>query len=522
MSRTSSRVAASVAAVILAVTAVLALLAAQVHMRAEEDLLQRQVEQAGTVLTAGVDALTAQLADAAQVATATGGNPVPFSVFAEARAAATPGLSLSLWRLADDGRVEQVAAEGPGQAGPDDDGFAGFLTGVPADGELAVAGIRGEFPGSVGYALRPPPDAAGLVVYAETPLPPDRRIQDQPEDEAFGGLDFGVYLGDGTDTGDLLYSTGPVPVPGDTARTSVPFGDTSITVVGAATDDLTGTLSAALPWIVLGVGVALAAAAAATAATIGRRRAEAERLAAENERLYRQQRGIAGTLQHALLPGDPAVEGLEVAARYVAGVDDLDVGGDWYDVVDCGAGRCVFVVGDISGRGLRAATTMAELRFAVRAYLAQGDDIDVVLGKLRRLLDVGADHSFATVLIGDLDAAARRVRLACAGHFPPVLVAGGSARSLPVRIARPIGLEDPDPAAAAVLDVPAAGTLLVFTDGLVERRGEDLDTGLQRLRDAAAGRDGEPLPQALDGLMRDLGAAGGQDDTVLLGIRWAR
>jgi serine phosphatase RsbU (regulator of sigma subunit) len=515
------RVAALVAVVVLGFTAVLAVLAGQVNARAERDLLHRQVAQAGTVLTTQIAVLTTQLADAGQVATATGADPGAFQRFAAARIAGSSGLSLSLWRIGDGGQVQRLAVQGPEPAGPEGDGFTAFLTGVPADGTLAVTGILPGEPARLGYALRPAGDTADLALYAESALPPNRRIQ-VPPDQAFGGLDFGVYLGRGTGADQLLYSTGPVPIFGDTARTSVPFGDTAITVVASSPTSLTGGLSSALPWVVLGAGVLLAAAAAATTAAIVRRRAQAERLAVENERLYRQQRGIAGALQHALLPEVPTLDGLEVAARYVAGVDELEVGGDWYDVVARAPGCCVFVVGDISGRGLPAATTMAELRFAVRAYLAQGDDITVVLTKLRRLLDVGTDHQFATVLLGELNTGTGRLRLVNAGHFPPLLIADGSARSLEVPVTPPVGVDAPAPSRAADFALPAAGTMLVFTDGLVERRGEVIDTGLDRLSAATAGLDGQPLPQALDDLMRALAVDGARDDTVLLGMRWAR
>ncbi|WP_324277893.1 SpoIIE family protein phosphatase [Blastococcus brunescens] len=186
---------------------------------------------------------------------------------------------------------------------------------------------------------------------------------------------------------------------------------------------------------------------------VSRRRLIAERLAAENERLYRQQRGIAGTLQHALLPVVPDIGGVEVAARYVAGVDELEVGGDWYDVIARAPGCCVFVVGDISGRGLPAATTMAALRFAVRAFVSEGHDIEVVMAKLRGLLDIETDHQFATVLLGELDASAGRLRLVSAGHFAPVLLTADGATLLECPTAPPVGLPDDMPPPAAVVTV---------------------------------------------------------------------
>jgi len=360
-----------------------------------------------------------------------------------------------------------------------------------------------------------------LVIYSETPVSPAPQNR-PPDDAAFGGLDFAVYLGESLDTDQLLLSTAPAPIGGATETATLTFGDTVLTVVGAAPNQLTGALPAVLPWIVLGVGVALAVAGAATVETLGRRRAVAEGLAADNERLYHQQRGIAGTLQRAMLPEVPKVDGLEVAARYVAGVDELEVGGDWYDLIPRGPGCCVFVVGDISGRGLPAATTMAALRFAVRAYLAQGDDIATVMGKLGPLLDVDTDHQFATVLIGEVDTGGGWLRLVCAGHFPPLLVTDGHAELLDCPVAPPIGVAPEHQPVVTELRLPRSGTLLAFTDGLVERRGEVIDTGLVRLTDAAAAVDGQPLDAMIGQMMQTLTAESGTDDTVLVGLRWTR
>jgi len=359
------------------------------------------------------------------------------------------------------------------------------------------------------------------VIYAETVVSAEPQPTD-PEDVAFGGLDFAVYLGQTADPEQLLLSTAPAPIGGDTQTATLPFGDTVLTVVGAAPGSLTGALSTALPWIVLGVGSVLAGVSGAGVAALSRRRAVAERLAADNAKLYQQQRSIAGTLQHAMLPEVPKLDGIEVAARYVAGVDELDVGGDWFDLIPRGPSCCVFVIGDISGRGLPAATTMAALRFAVRAYLAQGDDIDTVLAKLHRLLDVDTDHQFATVLIGELDINAGRLRLVSAGHFPPLLVVDGHAEVLSCPVAPPVGVATPAPPPVTELRLPPSGTLLAFTDGLVERRGEVIDTGLARLRNATVTVDALRLEDLVDELMRSQTADGGKDDTVLVGLRWTR
>jgi serine phosphatase RsbU (regulator of sigma subunit)/anti-sigma regulatory factor (Ser/Thr protein kinase) len=508
------RLSIVVAAVVLTIALPLAWLASVVNANNNERLLAQQVDQIATLLSTQVAVIQTQMADAGQVAVQTNGRPGPFTRFAAATVAA-PEMSLSLWRVTGS-QVEQLALHGPDPQQPVG-GSASFLAGLQPTGQLSVAGIIQTPEPRLAYALMPAGESSGLVVYAEVPL--NRRIS-VPSGEAFSGLDMAAYLGRTTSADQLVQTTAPIPIRGDTATTRVPFGDSEFTIVAAAQAGLTGPLSAALPWIVLGVGGVLAVAGAATAGSLSRRRAVAERLAADNEQLYRQQRGIAGTLQHALLPDVPTVDGVEVAARYVAGVDELEVGGDWYDVIPGPSGRSVFVVGDISGRGLPAATTMAALRFAVRAYVAQGDDIATVLTRLRGLLDVHVDHQFATVLLGELDPAAGLVRIVSAGHFGPLLIADGRAEFLDCPVAPPVGVGASAPPVVTETPVPRSGTLLAFTDGAVERRGEVIDTGLERLRSTAAAAGGESLATVLDHLMQMPTANGGRDDTVILGLRW--
>jgi serine phosphatase RsbU (regulator of sigma subunit) len=492
----------------------LAWLASAVNANNNHRLLTQQVDQVATLLSTQVAVIQTQMADAGQVATATDGRPGPFTSFAAATVA-SPAMSLSLWRVSGD-QVEQLAVHGPAPLVPADRA-ASFLTGLRPTGQLSVAGIIQEPEPRLTYALMPAGGNEGLVVYAEVPL--NRRVSVETG-QAFGGLDLAAYLGQTPSADQLIQTTAPLPIRGDTAVTRIPFGDSAFTIVAASPTGLTGPLSAALPWIVLGVGGVLALAGGATAGSLSRRRAVAERLAADNEQLYRQQRGIAGTLQHALLPEVPSVDGVEVAARYVAGVDELEVGGDWYDVIPGPSGRSVFVVGDISGRGLPAATTMAALRFAVRAYVAQGDDIATVLTRLRSLLDISVDHQFATVLLGELDPGAGLIRVVSAGHFGPLLISDGRAEFLDCPVAPPVGVATPVAPAVAEARVSGPTTLLAFTDGAVERRREVLDVGLERLRSTAAAASAESLPTVLDRLMQMPTVNGGRDDTVILGLRW--
>jgi serine phosphatase RsbU (regulator of sigma subunit)/anti-sigma regulatory factor (Ser/Thr protein kinase) len=511
--RAPRRFSVVVTAVVLALVLGLSWLASVVNARNSERLLHQQVVQVATLLTTQLANGQTQMSDAGQVAIATGGQSGPFTRFADATIA-SPAASLSLWRMSGD-QPQRLALHGPDPQLPPG-GPASFFSTLAPNGQLTIAGIVQDPEPRLAYALMPRGDT-GLVVYAETPL--NRRVSVEAG-AAFGGLDLAAYLGSTQDADQLLQTTAPLPIRGDTATVQVPFANTSFTIVAAARTGLTGPLSAALPWIVLGVGGALALAVGATVETLSRRRAMAEALAADNQRLYQEQRGIARTLQHALLPEVPRVDRVEVAARYVAGVDELEVGGDWYDVITRPSGSCVFVVGDVSGQGLPAATTMAALRFAVRAYLAQDDDIATVLTRLRSLLDITVDHQFATVLLGELDPATGLVRLVSAGHFAPLLLSDGRAELLECPVAPPVGVATTAAPAVAELRVSGPATLLAFTDGAVERRGEIIDTGLERLRSTAAAAGDRPLPTVLDRLMDATSAQGGRDDTVILGLRW--
>ncbi|HEX7355818.1 MAG TPA: PP2C family protein-serine/threonine phosphatase, partial [Mycobacteriales bacterium] len=403
-----------------------------------------------------------------------------------------------------------------------------FATVKPSAATFVTPVLAGDSPKPrFGYAVQAPGDTKGLVVYAERFLPPQRHI-DLPPTSPFAGLLLAVYLGRGAHEPQLLEATAPTPIQGRTRTETVPFGNSALTVVGASPQQLAGQLSAALPWIVLFLGLALAVGGGATVEYVGRKRALAERLAGENERLFHEQRDIAATLQHALLPDLPVADGsgpdapaLEVAARYLPGVSGTEVGGDWYDVVldEDDPARCVFVVGDVSGRGLVAATTMAGLRFAIRAYLAQGDDIATVLGKLDRLLPFEDKHQFATVLVGELDGRAGRLRLVSAGHFAPLLLTPEGARFVDCRVRPPVGVEHTPPPPVSI-EVSGPATLVAFTDGLVERPGEVLDIGLERLRAAALAATDGPLDDLMQTLTRAMVPDGTEDDAVILGLRW--
>ena len=244
-----------------------------------------------------------------------------------------------------------------------------------------------------------------------------------------------------------------------------------------------------------------------------------EDIADENRRLYSEQRTIAQTLQHALLPERlPQIDGVETSARYEAGVEGVDIGGDWYDLIALDDHRMLLVVGDVSGRGVRAAATMASLRYAIHAYAAQDDPPAMILTKLSKLVNVGATGQLATILCALLDVEAHELTVTSAGHLPPLLISNGTGTFIQSAVGVPIGVNAGSTYTSTAVSTPPAATLLAFTDGLVERRGESIDTGLARLQHAATADQCE-LDDLLSKLLDEL-RDGGDDDTAIAGLRW--
>jgi anti-sigma regulatory factor (Ser/Thr protein kinase) len=222
------------------------------------------------------------------------------------------------------------------------------------------------------------------------------------------------------------------------------------------------------------------------------------------------------TLQRSLLPAQiPSTEELEIAARYSAGAEDTDVGGDWYDVIALGAGRLAVVIGDVMGRGVPAAAVMGQLRTAARTCakldLGPAEVVDVLDGLLA---DLDQD-SIATCLYAAFDPHSRELRVASAGHPPPVLRSpDGGVRTLDLEVSAPLGLGDAKREASVLL--PPGSVLALYTDGLIEVRGSDLGSGIAGLCRAVA--DG---PQGLEALADAVMATvpDGDDDVALLLLR---
>lgn len=244
-------------------------------------------------------------------------------------------------------------------------------------------------------------------------------------------------------------------------------------------------------------------------------------LAIDHLRLYEREHRIAETLQRSLLPERlPSLPGLEVAARYQPAASESEVGGDWYDVIAMPGGRVGLVMGDVAGKGLAAASMVGRLRSAMRAYALEGHSPADVVDRLNQLVwSEIEDGHMTTMVYVVLDPLEGRVTWVNAGHLPPLAVTSdGIARFLDGPSSVPLGVMSYPAYEAAETEMPLGGTVLLYTDGLVERPGELLDHGLDRL--SAAVRGQRVGPQALcDHVLEQLvPAAGASDDVALLAL----
>ncbi len=274
----------------------------------------------------------------------------------------------------------------------------------------------------------------------------------------------------------------------------------------------------------------------------------------DNARLYRREHERALILQRSLLPpGDPEASGLDIACRYLPGTAATEVGGDWFDVIELPGHRTALVVGDVMGRGLRAAVAMGELRTAVRTLalldlepaevLSALDEIASGLGtpggparafstggggqQSRRPSGGGAGRSqdadlsevyLATCIYAVYDAVTRRCIFANAGHLPPVIVEPGEAAlMLDVPPGMPLGVGG-EPFEEVEVELAEGALLALYTDGLVESRENPLDEGLQAFLGTLT-EPSRPLEDVCDHVLTTLNTHHGEDDVALLMAR---
>lgn len=226
-----------------------------------------------------------------------------------------------------------------------------------------------------------------------------------------------------------------------------------------------------------------------------------------------QYRLISDTLQAAMLP--PACDLATVAARYLPATGNLAVGGDWYDIIDLGANCQALIVGDCVGHGLEAATVMAQLRSAARAMMLEGRDPAATLDGLD-LFAATVDGAFCTsVVCATIDTEENVLTYASAGHPPPLILTDQGASWLDRAAGVPLGVNGRLARCNATRRLGADDTIILYSDGLIERRAESLDVGFERLLAVATSCSAENAQVLADKLIRDL-QPDTSDDVVLV------
>jgi PAS domain S-box-containing protein len=243
----------------------------------------------------------------------------------------------------------------------------------------------------------------------------------------------------------------------------------------------------------------------------------------DRARLRDAERELASELQRGLLPRALAQAAeLVSSARYLPATDGMQVGGDWYDVIRLSADRMGLVIGDVQGHNVHAASTMGQLRNALRAYAAEGHDVVSVVSRSNRLMaDIDPD-AFATCCYVEIDLRRGRALITRAGHPPPILrSASGRTRVLDVTVGLPLGVDPDEIYVAEPVHLFPGDTLVLFTDGLVEDSRTPMDAGLALVAAEVGTGDVTHLEAFADRLVsRQSTAEHRPDDIALLAVRY--
>jgi PAS domain S-box-containing protein len=237
----------------------------------------------------------------------------------------------------------------------------------------------------------------------------------------------------------------------------------------------------------------------------------------DNARLYTREHATAITLQRSLLPQHvPRVAGLQIAYRYQPASRTAEVGGDWFDVIPLAAGRVALVVGDVTGHSIHAAATMGQLRTTTAALARLGHSPEEIMGQLSGVVAEHGEETGATCLYAQYDPASRRCRLTSAGHPPPALRhPDGPVDFVDVPSGVMLGA-GPSRYPATDIGLPPGSVLALYTDGLIEHRGEDISTGMSRLARTLAAGSAQSLDLLCDSVLASVGARARDDIALLL------
>ncbi|GAA2213698.1 hypothetical protein GCM10009850_091610 [Nonomuraea monospora] len=237
---------------------------------------------------------------------------------------------------------------------------------------------------------------------------------------------------------------------------------------------------------------------------------------------FQRAQQVALALQHSLLAEPPTLPDLEITARYQASPSAAEVGGDWYDSFVLPDGVTVVAIGDVAGHDLGAAVAMSQLRNMLRALaMDRCEPPGEILTRLNLAMESLSDDVTATAALARVERVegGHRLHYAVAGHPPPLLVtAEGESYFLDGAASPLLGFRHEQPCSSEVMPLPPRSTLLLYTDGLVERSGEHLDRGLERLRRLAGSLADEPIDAFCDNLLSGLPTSG-QDDIAVIALR---
>lgn len=481
----------------------------------EQRLLEQQTRQAAAVLSSAVVVNQQPLRAALMVQPSNG--PADAALFRQSMVGAvgTPRtfVSSSLWQR-EGNHLVRVAHLGRAPTMPAASASTQrFLQRSLGESTFTPTLIRSGTRRLVVYALAD--RSATRVVYAERAIPADGRSPSDSND-AFSDLRYAIYLGPRAVRHALTTTNvdaDSLPFTGRTVTQSIPFGTSELTMVTSARGHLGAPLSHQLPLILAGVGLVLTLVAFGVSRLLVRRRQKAEDSAAFAVALSER-------LQRALLPlAIPDIDHLEFAVEYGAGTRGVDIGGDWYSIIGVDDDQFAFVIGDVSGKGIDAVAVMARARFTLRAYLLRGDSPNVALSMAARQFDVIQDGHIVTTMVGIGNRRTGEVTVANAGHCQPALLRAGEVSFLEPITGPPLGTVHVsyEPTTFAM---ESGDTLFFYTDGLIERRGEGIDTGMHRLSTTLASAGSVSVAALVDHAVRSLRSSDAEDDVAVLAFRW--
>ncbi|HVX68132.1 MAG TPA: PP2C family protein-serine/threonine phosphatase [Mycobacteriales bacterium] len=508
---------------LLVVTGVVTLTVHRAVHKQESRLLKERANEVSLVLKEAVDSLSSQLETVGRVMQVTSESPAAFRRASAALVNGSKG-SATLVLLRQTGQGYRVAlVNGPayrvGQM------LAGSVSATLDRAGVAGAVLPTQIMGTganrtLGVALGPPIAPTGTVLYLQLtlgPLSPPQDAQSAP----FHELDTALYdAPTPVPSQALVASRTDLPLRGRVQTVTVKAGATRWALQVRAIHPLVGSTTANAAWLSLGGGILLSILIATVLEVETRRRRSA--LA-----LYRTEHQIAEGLQRSLLPILPEIDGLEVAARYLAGSTAQEVGGDWYDAFELEGGHVGIAVGDVLGHDIEAAVLMSRVQTALRAHAIVGEHPADVLDRLNHLVASLNTDRLVTVFYGVLgpagDDGERQLTFANAGHPPPLLhTAGGGVVELDDAVSLLLGAPELDagPRSQHSLPVRRGSTLLLYTDGLVEVPGESLTEliGDLKLATAAVAADSGP-EEICDRVLESMRPTARGDDVAMLVVR---